>query len=66
MIYKSTCEPLVHSNISPEPSFLYRVGVAHLFSFPYCVYYYFSCLSGVTNGAGNTHPSGAPEFTTSF
>jgi hypothetical protein len=46
--------------------FFYRVRAAHLFSFPYCVYYYFACLSGITNGAGYTQPSGAPEFTTSF
>ena len=46
--------------------FFYRVHVSHLFSFPYCVYFYIACLCGVTNGAGTADPSGAPEFTTSF
>ena len=44
----------------------YRVHVSHLFSFPYCVYFYFVCLCGVTNGAATVNPSGAPEFTPVF
>ena len=36
------------------------------FQFSYCVYFYFACLCGVTNGAGTADPSGAPAFTISF